>query len=546
MLLTLIALSLSFFLSPALILPTLQALPTPAGLSSGPLILAHDVPLVETCNWLCRSKWTILLSCFFTAVACVYSAIHPNLPNPKASYRMLLWEKVTVLLLMICCSGVVMMWAIGQWFGARLAVKKINELQKPGLKWDMIHGHLLQMGGLGRDDNKHVLYLDDLLLLIEGGQIDPASLNIPARDIENYSKAGIFLKTLAATQISWFVLQCIVRYTEGLVVTQLEVVTLAFAVLNVTTYVAWWQKPRNVLTIKYLPVNKFPPLVTTDPSPPVSPSLAACVASLPSGSTPPATLPVLSINEESPLPAILPASPPPESAPPPASPSSQQPSNQEYMRQPPFTNMDERILYLWNDIGERFQSIQEPRPLGAWLRVGLLWFLIVIFEVTFLLGTLMVYPCFYIMANIWVVIDFRNPFSCLLPRIGSNDDGYVHRLYRIPSHTNSNFLYFGVIVIGTMVGAIHLLSWNFNFLTQFDETNWRQSTVTLTKIPSVALLLVLGRKCFRQIGVLFLDFMIEQYILCVGFWYVLLHFLIIVGAIQVMRNTDNSTFVDIG
>ncbi|TFK63098.1 hypothetical protein BDN72DRAFT_337928 [Pluteus cervinus] len=347
MLLTLIALSLSFFQSPALVLPTLQASPTSAGLSSGPLVLAHahDAPLVETCSWLCRSTWTILLSCFFTAVACVYCAIHPNLPNPKASYRMLLWEKVTLLVLIICCPEVVMMWAIGQWFGARLAVQKINGLQKPGLEWDMIHGHLLQMGGLGREDNKHVLYLDDLLLLIKGGQIDPASLNIPARDIENRSKAGIFLKALAAIQISWFVLQCIVRYTEGLVVTQIEVMTLSFAVLNVVTYVAWWQKPRNILTMRYLLVHNLSSLVTPDAvptsgSPPRSPSLAARTALVPPGSIPLVTLPMLSIDETSPPPAVLPAPPPPESAPPSTSPSSQP------------TGMDDNILYLWDGIRE--------------------------------------------------------------------------------------------------------------------------------------------------------------------------------------------------
>ncbi|TFK62864.1 hypothetical protein BDN72DRAFT_776598, partial [Pluteus cervinus] len=246
MLLTLIALSLSFSLSPALILPTLRVLPTSAGLSSGPLVLARDVALTKTCNCSCRTTWSILTSCFFTVVACVYSAIHPNIPHPKASDRRVLWEKVILSILTICFSEVVLMWAIGQWFGARLAVKKINELQKPGLKWDMIHGHLLQMGGLGRDDNKHVLYLEDLLLLIERGQIDPASLKIPARDIEDHSKADTFSKAIAAVQTLWFVLQCVVRYAEGLVVTPLEVTTLSFAALNVITYAAWWRKPKNI------------------------------------------------------------------------------------------------------------------------------------------------------------------------------------------------------------------------------------------------------------------------------------------------------------
>ncbi|KAG1897027.1 uncharacterized protein F5891DRAFT_957732, partial [Suillus fuscotomentosus] len=47
-------------------------------------------------------------------------------------------------------------------------------------------------------------------------------------------------------QVAWFVMQLITRAIYHLETTQLEVGTLAFAVLNFLTYAAWWDKPLNV------------------------------------------------------------------------------------------------------------------------------------------------------------------------------------------------------------------------------------------------------------------------------------------------------------
>lgn len=47
-------------------------------------------------------------------------------------------------------------------------------------------------------------------------------------------------------QTLWFVIQCIARGTQRLPLTELEVVTLAYAMLNFFIYGFWWDKPRNV------------------------------------------------------------------------------------------------------------------------------------------------------------------------------------------------------------------------------------------------------------------------------------------------------------
>jgi hypothetical protein len=65
-------------------------------------------------------------------------------------------------------------------------------------------------------------------------------------EIQDKSKGDGLSKTFALVQTMWFILQCISRATENLPVTELEVATCAFAVLNFATYILWWNKPLNV------------------------------------------------------------------------------------------------------------------------------------------------------------------------------------------------------------------------------------------------------------------------------------------------------------
>lgn len=53
-------------------------------------------------------------------------------------------------------------------------------------------------------------------------------------------------KLIVLIQTLWFVVQCIVRGTQHLPLTELEVVTLAYAMLNLFIYAFWWDKPRNI------------------------------------------------------------------------------------------------------------------------------------------------------------------------------------------------------------------------------------------------------------------------------------------------------------
>ncbi|XP_006460426.1 hypothetical protein AGABI2DRAFT_66978, partial [Agaricus bisporus var. bisporus H97] len=113
--------------------------------------------------------------------------------------------------------------------------------------WTKTHGFFIQMGGfmLYRDGLPvEVLTYKRFKKLIDRQEIDIPK--ITKRTINDKSKSDNFSKGFAVIQTTWFVVQCIARWVRSLPLVELEVVTLAFAVLNAITYALWLSKPQNV------------------------------------------------------------------------------------------------------------------------------------------------------------------------------------------------------------------------------------------------------------------------------------------------------------
>jgi hypothetical protein len=70
--------------------------------------------------------------------------------------------------------------------------------------------------------------------------------NVDAEDIMDKSKGDALSKGLAMVQGLWFTTQCVARVHQHLAVTELEVATLAFAVVNILIWLLWWDKPLDV------------------------------------------------------------------------------------------------------------------------------------------------------------------------------------------------------------------------------------------------------------------------------------------------------------
>jgi hypothetical protein len=69
---------------------------------------------------------------------------------------------------------------------------------------------------------------------------------ISKAEIKDKSKGDFISKAVVILQTSWFVIQCVARRFQGLETTELELVTVAFATVNLFIYALWFEKPLDV------------------------------------------------------------------------------------------------------------------------------------------------------------------------------------------------------------------------------------------------------------------------------------------------------------
>ncbi|KAF9554142.1 hypothetical protein CPC08DRAFT_785148 [Agrocybe pediades] len=187
-----------------------------------------------------RSALDILWSCFATVFACAWVSVHPNMPRKGESSLKVTVRRLELMAWTIIVPELIITWAMRQWLGARQLAKQYKEYN-----WTKTHGHFLQMGGfilLDSENNwEQVLMPGHLAGLYHHGDIDIPE--IPEGEIKERSRGDLFSKTLVLGQTTWFIVQCVTRSIQGLVITQLELVTLALAFLHGFMYFLWLNKP---------------------------------------------------------------------------------------------------------------------------------------------------------------------------------------------------------------------------------------------------------------------------------------------------------------
>ena len=94
------------------------------------------------------------------------------------------------------------------------------------------------------DEGKGVLTHEDLDYLLRKGKIGFPT--ITEEEIKDRSKADGLAKGIAVLQTTWFIAQCLSRPAQGLIITEIELITLAIAALNGILYFLWWNKPLDV------------------------------------------------------------------------------------------------------------------------------------------------------------------------------------------------------------------------------------------------------------------------------------------------------------
>ncbi|KAG6917688.1 hypothetical protein DXG01_001663 [Tephrocybe rancida] len=108
----------------------------------------------------------------------------------------------------------------------------------------LTHGFFVIMGGF------HVCESHGPSCALDPEDIGPYlenhDIEVSEKDIQDKSKGDVLSKCLVLLQVTWFVLQVLARVVQHLAITELEIATLAFAVLNFMTYFCWWNKPLDV------------------------------------------------------------------------------------------------------------------------------------------------------------------------------------------------------------------------------------------------------------------------------------------------------------
>ncbi|KAK6974507.1 hypothetical protein R3P38DRAFT_3335754 [Favolaschia claudopus] len=225
--------------------------------SSSPSARATD----DACNDIhkCRTLYDIVWPCLTTVFACIWVAVHPNMPpRPKEiafpqnagrfsvswcryQFRRV-WDghpglrrKLVLMLIALIAPEIMVGFAARQWCLASRFSKKHGV--------SLTHGFFFFMGGFVDADG---------YVIVDEKQLTESVLTaikaVSEAQIQDKSKRDGLAKLLAITQILRVVAQSLARFNQDLAITSLEVATVAYAVVTTFTWVFWMDKPLDTDT----------------------------------------------------------------------------------------------------------------------------------------------------------------------------------------------------------------------------------------------------------------------------------------------------------
>lgn len=115
-------LALLFLLAP---IPNSVVAP-PVDTTTAPVTTAHSSP--DACIYLdgCRTLFSIVQSCLLTIFACVWVAVHRNIPGPKQKWMAVHLEWLRVVVLTLLVPEWILAWAMRQFLAAWRLAKKLE------------------------------------------------------------------------------------------------------------------------------------------------------------------------------------------------------------------------------------------------------------------------------------------------------------------------------------------------------------------------------------------------------------------------------------
>ncbi|KAH6717682.1 hypothetical protein BKA61DRAFT_716038 [Leptodontidium sp. MPI-SDFR-AT-0119] len=81
---------------------------------------------------------------------------------------------------------------------------------------------------------------------------------VSSQDLESMTNTDFLAKLIAVTQVIWLMIQLLIRHQNGILSSQMEIATLAFAACSIVTYVIHWDRPRGITTRYEIKATKAP------------------------------------------------------------------------------------------------------------------------------------------------------------------------------------------------------------------------------------------------------------------------------------------------
>ncbi|KAJ6449555.1 hypothetical protein C8R45DRAFT_777520, partial [Mycena sanguinolenta] len=187
-----------------------------------------------------RTLFSVVWGCLATIFACTWVSVHPNVPPPNQNRLQLFWRRLKMMLIAIIAPEVIVAFAGRQFFGSHRLKKSVE------FGFSRTHGMFFFMGGFVSPDGHPIATRKQLEDPDHGSELQEAIRDVNEEEIMDKSKGDALSKGVALLQGLWFILQCLTRAHQRLAITQLEVATLAFAIVNLFIWVLWWNKPLDV------------------------------------------------------------------------------------------------------------------------------------------------------------------------------------------------------------------------------------------------------------------------------------------------------------
>ncbi|KAJ5722075.1 hypothetical protein N7488_000110 [Penicillium malachiteum] len=208
-----------------------------------------------------RSTWDLLWSCFSTIFACTWTVLHIAVPPRNISSKRWTVTKLFLWLIAIVVPEVLFWISACNFYWSTLLQKVCNAAQNTR------DTHLLEpklwlskrVISLGQAQdlshmNLHPVHSEWTLrqcfcILSRGLTLQTQDEgSTQDRDVEDRAKSDSLAKAFTVLQSTWFLCNCIGRWAYSLLVSPIELSTVAYVGCGVLVYGVLWYKPRNMTT----------------------------------------------------------------------------------------------------------------------------------------------------------------------------------------------------------------------------------------------------------------------------------------------------------